>query len=223
MCGRFTLHTSLEELLEYFNIASMDDMEMAYRYNIAPSQDILAIVQGKEGNRAGFLKWGLVPSWAKDPKMGYNMINARAESIHEKPSFKKLIRRRRCIIAADGFYEWKKEGSQKQPYYIRMKNQQLFSFAGLWDRWEHDGKILTTCTVITTKANDCMESIHDRMPVILTREAESIWLDRSVEDEALLKPLLIPYDAKEMEAFPVSSRVNHAKVDAADMIQPITM
>jgi putative SOS response-associated peptidase YedK len=221
MCGRFTLHASPEELLEYFNILSMDDLELSYRYNIAPGQDILSIVQGKEGNRAGLLKWGLVPSWAKDSKIGYNMINARAESIHEKPSFKRLIKRRRCIIAADGFYEWKKEGNQKQPYYIRMKNQRLFGFAGLWDRWEHEGKVLTTCTIITTTPNELMESIHDRMPVILTKEAQSIWLNRAVEEEATLQPLLTPYDSKEMEAVPVSTRVNYAKIDSADLIQPI--
>ncbi|MED1203354.1 SOS response-associated peptidase [Heyndrickxia acidicola] len=221
MCGRFTLHASPEELLEYFNILSMDDLELSYRYNIAPGQDILSIVQGKEGNRVGLLKWGLVPSWAKDSKIGYNMINARAESIHEKPSFKRLIKRRRCIIAADGFYEWKKEGNQKQPYYIRMKNQRLFGFAGLWDRWEHEGKVLTTCTIITTTPNKLMESIHDRMPVILTKEAQSIWLNRAVEEEATLQPLLTPYDSEEMEAVPVSTRVNYAKIDSADLIQPI--
>ncbi|KQL52484.1 hypothetical protein AN964_02300 [Heyndrickxia shackletonii] len=219
MCGRYNLYSSIEILLERFELTNIDWIELSPRYNLAPSQAVLAVVQGEHGNKGGFLKWGLVPSWANDPKMGYKMINARAETLAEKPSFKKLLSRRRCIIPADGFYEWKKDGNTKQPYHIRLKSGEPFAFAGLWDRWERNGEKLQTCTIITTEANPLMEKIHDRMPVILTKETEKMWLDRNVGEEA--KKVLIPYDHHEMEAYPISSLVNSPKNDGKELINSL--
>lgn len=219
MCGRYNLYSSIEILLERFELTNIDWIELSPRYNLAPSQAVLAVVQGEHGNKGGFLKWGLVPSWANDPKMGYKMINARAETLAEKPSFKKLLSRRRCIIPADGFYEWKKDGNTKQPYHIRLKSGEPFAFAGLWDRWERNGEKAQTCTIITTEANPLMEKIHDRMPVILTKETEKMWLDRNVGEEA--KKVLIPYDHHEMEAYPISSLVNSPKNDGKELINSL--
>lgn len=196
-------------------------LELSPRFNIAPSQDVFAVVQGENGNRGGYLRWGLVPSWANDPKIGYKMINARAETVHEKPSFRKLLTRRRCLIVADGFYEWKQEEGVKQPYNIRLKNRNPFAFAGLWDRWEQNGTIIQSCTVITTEANELMKPIHDRMPVILTKESGPIWLDRSVQDEKRLSSILVPYQASEMEAYPVSGLVNSPKNGSSAMINSL--
>lgn len=219
MCGRFNLYSNMEFLLERFELTNVDWIELSPRYNIAPSQDVLAIVEGEYGNKGGFLKWGLVPSWATDPKIGYKMINARAETLSQKPSFKKLLSRRRCIIPADGFYEWKKEGTIKQPYHIRLKNGEPFAFAGLWDRWEHNGEKLQTCTIVTTEANLLMKNIHDRMPVILTAETEKMWLDRNVGEEA--KKVLTPYDHDEMEAYPIPSLVNSPKNEGKELINSL--
>ncbi|MBS4174548.1 SOS response-associated peptidase [Bacillus sp. FJAT-49736] len=219
MCGRFNLYSSMELLLERFDLKNAEWIEWYPRFNIAPSQDVLAVVQGENGNKGGFLKWGLVPSWASDPKIGYKMINARAETLTEKPSFKHLLSRRRCLIIADGFYEWKREGDGKQPYHIRLKNGEPFSFAGLWDRWEKNGEKLQTCTIITTEANKLMKPIHDRMPVILTKETENRWLDRTIGNS--ITDVLKPYDYQYMEAYPVSSLVNSPKNEGEELINSL--
>ncbi|MEK5520685.1 hypothetical protein B5V89_19090 [Heyndrickxia sporothermodurans] len=221
MCGRFNLYSSIEDLMERFDLTNWEMIEFSPKYNIAPSQEVLAIVEGEKGNRGGFLRWGLVPSWAKDPKIGYKMINARAETIDEKPSFKRLLARRRCLIIADGFYEWKKEGNRKTPYHIHLKDKQPFAFAGLWDRWNQGGKTIQSCTIITTEANKLMRDIHDRMPVILTKESEQVWLDRSIQEEKQLKSLLSPFDSTLMEAYTISEIVNSPKNEGAEILNSL--
>jgi putative SOS response-associated peptidase YedK len=220
MCGRFTLATDLEQLEERF---SFHAATLAFKphYNIAPSQQILAVISTEE-RRVGLLRWGLIPSWAKDQSMGDRMINARAETVAEKPSFRRALQKRRCLILADGFYEWRKEGKTKTPMYIRLKSHAPFGFAGLWETWKSpEGEAIHSCTIITTTPNGLMESIHNRMPVILSRDAESQWLDRTIEGPDRLLPLLAPYPADAMEAYAVSSAVNSPRNDAAVCIQPV--
>lgn len=223
MCGRFTLTAEVGEIKERFDIRNTFDY--IARYNIAPSQEVLAVIQDGDGervgNRAGYLRWGLIPSWAKDPAIGNRMINARAETIAEKASFKHAFLHRRCLIIADGFYEWKKENGQKIPLRIRMKDGGLFAMAGLWDRWTSpDGKAVTTCTIITVPPNPLMQTIHDRMPAILTKEHEQVWLDRSQRDPHQLHHVLTPYPLENMEAYQVSLLVNSPKNDTPDCLNP---
>jgi putative SOS response-associated peptidase YedK len=223
MCGRFTLYADLNEIIERFDVGvSINSGEYQYRYNIAPSQNILSVINDGKQNRLGFLKWGLVPSWAKDASMGHKLINARSETIHEKPSFKQAIKQRRCLIIADGIYEWKRNGKNKIPMRIRLKGNHLFSMAGLWESWTSPtGEKIHSCTIITTNPNELMQSIHDRMPVILKPEHEKIWLDRSIQDINYLNQLLVPYSPEEMEAYEVSSLVNSPKNETLELIQPI--
>ncbi|VEF46893.1 YoqW protein [Bacillus freudenreichii] len=219
MCGRYSLFANRDELVDRFQIFNGEDLEWIERFNIAPSQNVIAIVKDEHGNRAGFLKWGLVPSWANDPKIGFKMINARAETADQKPSFKRLLKRRRCLIAADGFYEWiKQKDNVRQPYRFELKTQEPFAFAGLWDRWESGDEVIHSCTIITTEANDLVKEVHDRMPVILTKDAEEIWLDRSIEDTERLKRILLPYDMEKMAAYPVSTLVNSPKNDTREIL-----
>lgn len=221
MCGRYSLFSKQDVVTERFQLANSEQLEWVERYNIAPSQQVLAIIGDEKGNRAGFLKWGLVPSWATDPKIGYKMINARMETVDHKPSFKRLLTRRRCLIPADGFYEWKRDGDKKQPYRFQLKTKQPFAFAGLWDRWEEGDKVIHSCTIITTEANTLVRDVHSRMPVILRNEAEKIWLDRTIEDSVKLKQLLLPYGAEDMESYPVSTLVNSPKNDQKEIIQSL--
>ncbi|MCM3454744.1 SOS response-associated peptidase [Heyndrickxia oleronia] len=221
MCGRFNLYSNIDILLDQFELINGDMFEILPRFNIAPSQDVLAVIEGEDGRRGGYLRWGLIPSWANDPKIGYKMINARAETIHEKPSFKRLLARRRCLVIADGFYEWKKDGNKKQPFHIFLKDKQPFAFAGLWDRWIQAGEIIQTCTIITTAANELMADIHDRMPVILTKESERQWLDRKIQDEDQLKSLLIPYDSTAMDIYPISEFVNSPRNEGIEILNSL--
>jgi putative SOS response-associated peptidase YedK len=221
MCGRFGLFSPLEVLQERFYFELKQEVEWKPRYNVAPSQPVLAVVQADGQRRGVFFRWGLVPFWAKDPKIGYKMINARAETIAEKPSYRHLIRRKRCLILADGFYEWKKTEKGKQPYLIRLKDGEPFAFAGLWDRWEKEGQEIDSCTLITTVPNELMKPIHDRMPVILPQEAEEIWLDPRMEDTDYLQSILVPYPAEKMQALPVSSLVNSPANDVPECIKPL--
>jgi putative SOS response-associated peptidase YedK len=185
-------------------------------------QQVMAIIHDGEHNRMGELRWGLVPSWAKDEKIAGKMINARSETLLEKPAFKKLIHRKRCLIPADGFYEWKKEGTAKQPMRIVLKDRQLFGMAGLYDTWmREDGAKISTCTIITTAPNRLMEPIHDRMPVILRQEDEPVWLNRNNQDAGQLMSLLKPYDDHEMSAYPVSSAVGNVRNDSEDCIAEV--
>jgi putative SOS response-associated peptidase YedK len=219
MCGRFTLTADLEQLAERFSFHAAN-LSFKPHYNIAPSQQVLAVI-GAEERRGGFLRWGLIPSWAKDPSMGDRMINARAETVAEKPSFRRALQKRRCLVLADGFYDWKKEGKTKTPMYIRLQSHEPFGFAGLWETWKSpEGEAIHSCTIITTTPNTLMESIHNRMPVILPRAAEAVWLDRSIEAPERLLPLLASYPTEAMDAYAVSSTVNNPRNDAQACIEP---
>ena len=224
MCGRFTLKTDPETLTETFpGFTTPAADEMSPRYNIAPSQQV-AVVPNNGGKSVEFFQWGLIPSWAKDPKIGNRMINARSETLAEKPSFRTAYKRRRCLILSDGFYEWRAEpGSKtKTPFYIRLKSEKPFAFAGLWERWSPniDDDPLLSCTIITTSPNALMETIHRRMPVILEPDGYDQWLDPSDQSPRQLEGLLTQYPAEEMDAYPVSRLVNRPSNDSPDCIVP---
>lgn len=222
MCGRFALIGDLGSVAKRYEAIFQSDLEYHPRYNIAPSQSILAVVNDGKSNRLGELRWGFIPSWAKDIKIGYKMINARAETLQEKPSFQSSLKRRRCIIPVDSFYEWKKKDGKKIPMRIQLKSHEIFSFAGLWDRWEQNDKVIYSCTIITTEPNSVMSDIHDRMPVMLqSKEAERVWLDRSIDNLDVLQQLLIPYPAEQMEAYEISDLVNSPKNDFPEVIKPV--
>lgn len=215
MCGRYTIVMSIEELMiRYFIEEQPGNRYHTPKYNVAPMQQVLAVVHDGERNRMGELRWGLVPSWADDEKIGAKMINARAETLLEKPAFRQLIQRKRAVIPADGFYEWKQAGGRKQPMRITMKDGGVFSMAALYDTWENaEGNKIGTCTIITTAPNRLMQDIHDRMPVILRREDEAAWLDRNNRNVEGLMSLLKPYAAEEMRAYPVSPAVGNVRND----------
>jgi putative SOS response-associated peptidase YedK len=221
MCGRYALSIDIAELEEFFGAEI--GVEMQPRYNIAPSQQVLAVRSVDGGGREGFLpRWGLIPSWAKDPAIGNRLLNARSETAAEKPSFRHAMKKRRCLIPADGFYEWKKEGKTKQPFFIRFKNLQPMAFAGLWERWEPpQGEPVDSCSILTTSPNELMAPIHDRMPVILSPDSFPLWLDPTILDPAQLQPLFKPYPAGEMTAYPVSSQVGSPKNQGKGLIEPM--
>ncbi|MGI6575056.1 MAG: SOS response-associated peptidase [bacterium] len=217
MCGRFAL-SSVADLKARFNIDPGDDIKP--RYNIAPSQQILAIVN-QGGYKLVELKWGLVPFWTKDKAKAKGIINARAETLDTKPSFKHCLQRQRCLIPADGFYEWKKEGNRKRPYRIIINGGELFVFAGLWDRWRSPaGEVINTCAIITTTANKFMAPIHNRMPVILPKEREKIWL-ASNTDVGTLKSLLQPYPAQLLDSYEISTLINSPHNDIPQVLEPV--
>ncbi len=209
MCGRFAIHSTQKELETYFNLAKSE--KFIQRFNVAPSSDIPVIRQEGEDLSLVNCHWGLIPSWAKDTKI--KPINARAETIADKPFFKSSFRNRRCLIPANGYYEWKNEAGRKQPYYCRLKNSSLFAFAGLWDRWERDDTVIESCTIITTEANIATSSIHHRMPVILDQVQHWQWLQAGGLD------LLQPYTGR-MACFPVSTEVNNPVNNSKSLIQP---
>ena len=190
-------------------------------FNIAPTQAVMALRAGERGPREiCSLKWGLVPSWADDAAIGSRMINARAESVATKPAYRQAFKSRRCLVAADGFYEWQKNGRRKQPYYIRLKDDRPFGFAGVWERWTKAGQPIETCSIITTDANELVAGIHNRMPVIVPPEAYELWLSPETQEVELLQSLLRPYPAGEMVAYPVSTRVNRATCNEPECIEP---
>ena len=206
MCGRFTLRTSPAQLAEIF--ALLRAPELKPRYNIAPTQPV-AVVRAQDGGRQlSLMHWGLIPSWSRDPSAGARMINARAETVASRPAFRSAFRRQRCLIPADGFYEWKKVGAQKQPYYFSFRSGEPFAFAGLWEHWGHDGSAIDSCTIITTEPNELAAQVHDRMPVIIGREDYDRWLDPENHSTSELQALLVPCPADEMAMRPVSRRVN---------------
>lgn len=217
MCGRFTVTADGETVRDEFGLPDVP-FDYRPRYNVAPMQDVLAVVHDGEKARAGWMRWGLVPAWAEDPAIGSRMINARGETIDEKSAFREAFERRRCLIVADGFYEWRRVGSTKVPMRIRLKGNQLFGFAGLWERWTRGPEPLVTCTILTTTPASSIASIHDRMPVILSREDRARWLDRNADPESL-KALLRPYDDAQLEAYTVSSLVNYVENDDATCIE----
>ncbi len=219
MCGRFTLTADLSTLQESFPFVEMPE-GMQPRFNVAPSQPV-AVVPNDGRNRLDFFVWGLIPSWAKDPAIGNRLINARAETLQEKPSFRTAFRRRRCLVLADGFYEWKQAEKGKTPMYIRLASGKPFAFAGLWESWDApDGSNVLSCTIITTEPNDLMATIHNRMPVILPEQAYPIWLESGEADTKKLNGLLKPYPAGEMQAYPVSPLVNSPQNDVPELILP---
>jgi putative SOS response-associated peptidase YedK len=217
MCGRYTLSTPAGRLAEEFKLDST--AEIPPSYNVAPTQQVAAVLEDERGRRLEMLKWGLVPSWADDPEIGARMINARSETAPEKPSFRRAFRGRRCLIPADGFYEWKRENGGKQPYYFRMQDGRPFAFAGLWESWEKGDGELRTCAILTTRANSVLQEIHDRMPVILPRDAYDAWLDPDADREELGE-LMIPYPGADLETFPVSRFVNSPRNNDERCIEP---
>jgi putative SOS response-associated peptidase YedK len=227
MCGRYTLREKLNRILAEWGYEQTD--EYAARYNIAPTQQVPIVVAGgaPSGGDAAvhgigkLVKWGLVPSWATDPKIGSSMINARAETVADKPAFRSAFKRGRCLVVADGFIEWKKVDDVKQPYFIRMKDDRPFTFAGLTERWTKGDAPLETATIITTSANSLMQSIHDRMPVILPPEARPLWLDPEFQGKDKLLSLLQPYPDGELIATPVSRLVNSPKTDDPRCLNPL--
>ena len=221
MCGRFTLTADQDSFEDRFSLTRFD-LGWVPSFNIAPTQEVLTVTNDGSENRPELMRWGLVPSWAKDPKIGNRMINARSETLAEKPSFRTAFKRRRCLIPADGFYEWKREGKAKKPMLITANPGGLFAFAGLWETWKQpDDSWLLTCAIITTPANEFMKSIHDRMPVILPRESEASWLDPEEQDTAMLSELLLPYDSDRMEAYEVSTLVNSPRNNFPEVIEPV--
>lgn len=220
MCGRFVCKSAMEEIIEAFGIAEVSEELAKASYNIAPSQSVLAII-GNGKRKLGRLQWGLVPSWAKDPEIGHKMINARAETLAEKPSFRDAFKKRRCLVVADGFYEWRRTGTEKVPMYIRLKSGRPFAFAGIYETWySPEGNKLSTCAIITTGPNDLMKPIHDRMPVIIPESEYDKWLDRKITETEVLRPLLVPYPAEEMVAYEVSKQINSPRNNSEKCIAP---
>ncbi len=220
MCGRFSLTLNAEQIESRFGVS----VPQSYRprYNIAPTQEILALISEGQSRILQNLRWGLIPHWAKDSKIAQKLINARAETLWEKPSFRDAVRRRRCLIIADGFYEWRQTPQGKKiPVYVRLKSKEPFGFAGLWETWQSpDGQTLKTCTIITTEPNELIKPIHNRMPVIVPRDLEELWLDPSPKARAELERVLRPYHAEELELFDVSSAVNSPTNDGPECVQP---
>lgn len=220
MCGRFTLRSAPKLVAELFELPELPLFEA--RYNIAPTQMVGAVRMNGERHFVS-LRWGLIPAWAKDPSFGAKTINARAETVTEKPAFRTAFQRRRCLVVADGFYEWQRIGRAKQPMYIVMKDDRPFALAGLWERWRGESEVIESCTILTTRANALLGKIHDRMPVILAREDYNLWLDPECDPARALVPLLQPYPDDEMKMYPVSSKVNNARHESADCMEPISV
>jgi putative SOS response-associated peptidase YedK len=221
MCGRFTLTAPVEAARLLFPLFDLSDLDLPPRYNVAPTQALLAARAGPDGRpEPALLRWGLVPPWADDPAIGNRLINARADTAATKPAFRSAFRRRRCLVLADGFYEWQKAGAKKQPYYFRLGHGEPFAFAGLWEHWDKGGSPLETCTILTTDANELVRPVHERMPVILPRENFERWLDPSRQDVAELEALLRPLPAEAMTGYPVTPLVNNPRNEDPRCIAP---
>ncbi|MCI1857055.1 MAG: SOS response-associated peptidase [Sporolactobacillus sp.] len=227
MCGRYTMMMPFTKIIRRFQAQKHPDAaDYVPSYNVSPGRPILCVINDGKINRMGFLHWGLIPPWARDEKIGYRLINARKESLMEKPSFRHAFLNRRCLIVADGFYEWKHTGDgkkTKQPLRFCLKSGEPFALAGLWEAWisPKDGKKRYTCTIITTDANELMAPVHDRMPVILNREDEAKWLNPANHDANALLTLLKPYPSAQMTAYAVSPAVNSVKNDSPSLIKPL--
>lgn len=222
MCGRYSLTADFQVIEDRFGEATFDITKYEKSYNIAPSQLVLSVVNDGSKNRLGFLKWGLIPQWAKESKVGFKMINARSETVHEKPSFREAFKRKRCLVIADSFYEWKRTDDRKIPMRIKMKNDELFAMAGLWESWKSpEGKTIHSCTILTTTPNDMMSDIHDRMPVILKPSDEEKWLNPELNTLDELKKFLIPLEDGHLEAYEVSDKVNSPKNNSPELIEKV--
>lgn len=220
MCGRFALTVDPAAVQQAFSLSGMPE-QMTPRYNIAPTQPV-AVITNDDASALTFHRWGLVPSWAKDISMGSKLINARGETVHEKPSFRSAFRRRRCLIVTDGYFEWQTTDGSKQPYFIFLKGKPVFALAGIWEIWHSpEGDELRTCSIITTEANEFMTPLHDRMPVILDPKDYDQWLQKGeVKAESLL-PLIRGFDSDAMEAYAVSKAVNKPVNDSPEIIVPL--
>ncbi|KAB8334204.1 SOS response-associated peptidase [Scytonema tolypothrichoides VB-61278] len=222
MCGRFTLIQTAEALYETFHVEKLPELEP--QYNIAPTQMVGAVLYNQVSEERKFhkLRWGLIPSWSKDLGIGAKLINARAETVAEKPAFRSALKYRRCLLVADGFYEWQHQENQKQPYYFRLQEGKPFGFAGLWEKWRSpEGEEITSCTILTTEANELVQPIHERMPVILQQQDYDVWLNPEVQTPSSLQQLLHPYPSEAMTAYPVSKVVNSPKQNIPDCIKPL--
>ena len=218
MCGRFTQTATTEQLIEEFMLD--ESFEAEARYNIAPTQTVAAVRESEGKRKLALLKWGLVPSWSKDPTIGVRMINARSETVAEKPSFRSAFMKRRCIVPSTGFYEWQKVDAKKEPYFIGMRGRNVFGIAGLWESWEGPDGYLETCTLLTTSANELVKSIHERMPVILSHDDYGKWFDlKTTADE--LHALFRPFSTEMMEMYRVDKHVNSPKNDDPSCIAPV--
>lgn len=222
MCGRYSLTSSPTELAKRFEFEFESDGETVRpRFNIAPTQQVLTVVGG-ETRRAGFMRWGLIPRWAKDASTGRPLINARAETVAEKPTFRNSLKNRRCLVLADGFYEWQKVDDTKRPMRVVMRSGEPFAFAGLWSEWKDPaGNQIQSCAIITTAPNELLRPIHNRMPAILPEELESLWLDAPYDDYFPLTQCLAPHPADAMKAYEVSRLVNSASNDVPEVVTPI--
>jgi putative SOS response-associated peptidase YedK len=221
MCGRFTLRSSGEAVAEAFGLPQTPDL--LPRFNIAPSQPVAVVRQkpGPRGPELAFLRWGLIPAWADDPSIGGRLANARSETAATKPSFRRAFRSRRCLVVADGLYEWQNANGRKQPYFVGLRGDRPFGLAGLWERWEKGAEPVESCTILTTDANEVMQPIHERMPVILPPDQFDLWLDPRCQDGEKLAKLLLPYPSKDMLAYRVSTLVNNPKPDMAKCVAAI--
>lgn len=222
MCGRYSLQTPADRLVAFFRIPRVPSLKP--RHNIAPSQQVPIVRLSPTQNvrELTLARWGLIPAWAKDPGIGARMINARAETVAEKPAFREALVRRRCLIPADGYYEWQRQGRRKQPFYIHMRDGKPFAFAGLWERWEGpDRAPVESCALLTTEPNESLKEIHNRMPVILAPEDYDLWLDPEVRQAERLTLLLRPYPPEEITAYPVSLRVNDPSHDDRQCLEPL--
>ena len=225
MCGRYRLSRRKQVVEQYFDCPS-DEPDWVLRYNIAPTQLVPVILQNpKEPVRElSIMRWGLIPSWSKDSSVAASLINARPETAHEKPAFRDALKSRRCLIPADGFYEWMRTGKAKQPYCFEVNEGELFAFAGIWDRWtDPSGNWIKTCSILTTSPNAVTSAVHDRMPVILDPDGYDRWLDPGMSNVSEISLLLKPYDARLMRCYPVSSRINHVANDDEECSRPVEL
>ncbi len=213
MCGRFVRHTKASVYAEMFAVESVPDVPS---FNVAPTQPVAIVRTADDRRECVLVRWGLIPFWSKDKKTGF--INARADTVLQKPAFRNLVKNRRCLVLADGFYEWKIEGKAKQPYYFHLRDGRPFAFAGLWDCWQGEADPIESCTIITTDANELSRPVHDRMPVILNRDGCAAWLDAAIEDAGALQNLLKPYAAAEMESYAVGALVGNVKNNQPECI-----
>jgi putative SOS response-associated peptidase YedK len=221
MCGRFTLRNPGEAVAEAFALGEAPDL--LPRFNVAPGQPVAVVRQEPraEGRELVFLRWGLIPAWADDPSIGDRLANARSETAATKPSFRRAFRSRRCLVVADGFYEWQRTNGRKQPYFVGLKNDRPFGLVGLWERWERGGEPVESCKVLTTDANELMRPVHGRMPVILPPDQYALWLDHRCQDTAKLAKLLRPYPSKDMLAYRVSTVVNDPRNDVPQCVEAL--
>ena len=221
MCGRFTLQTPEDQIRKAFNLQAGDLLGLSPRYNIAPSQNIPIIRDNEEGHELAMVKWGLIPHWSKEPKTKYSTINARLETVAEKPTYRTPFKRQRCLIPADGFYEWKVINDHKIPHYIKMQKGGVFAFAGIWDRWEGDGVTLDSCSIIVMPANEVMKPLHERMPAIIAPTHYDLWLDRRSIEKDEIMGFINSAPSSSLKFYPISPWVNSPQHDDERCIRPV--